>query len=297
MIVFLNIGQSNFTEQKLLSISENQNIKLRLSTNNKEIVHKIGDRPYSEICDYMESCEYKCIGNNRPVQETSKDLYTDNFLQSNNGRIMKRIREIYRDRENGEHFYNLSQIIDMVNAVKQYPIEQIYSALSIFIKNKNEYIIDKYGRRGNLINKGNIYAFQPVEINDESITVFERKIPIDYKRSNVIMEIPKEFDENKSNASLEKINYREILNEINFKLENATSVQNIPHGEQNWYKHASKVLNHLQLVHNISYEDYVKYIIHHNIDMLMPDKKMVLISHICIQKYVIQRICQKQSKK
>ena len=63
-------------------------------------------------------------------------------------------------------------------------------------------------------------------------------------------------------------------------LENATSVQNIPHGEQNWYKHASKVLNHLQLVHNISYEDYVKYIIHHNIDMLMPDKKMILISHM-----------------
>jgi len=276
----LNIGQSNFTEQKLLSISENQNIKLRLSTGNKEINHKIGDRPYSEICDYMESCEYKCIGNNRPIQETNKDLYTENFLQSNNGRIMKRIREIYRDRENGQHFYNLSQIIDMVNAIKQYPIEQIYSALSSFIKNKNEYIIDRYGRRGNLINKGNIYAFQPVEINDESITIFERKIPIDYKRSNIIMEIPKEFDENKGNMSVEKLNYQTILNEINFNLENATTVQNIPHGEQNWYKHASKILNHLQLVHNINYEDYLKYIIHHNIDMLMPDKKMVLISHM-----------------
>ena len=276
----LNIGQSNFTEQKLLSISENQNIKLRLSTDNKEINHKIGDRPYSEICDYMENCEYKCIGTNRSIQEPSKESYSENFLQSNNERIMKRIREIYRDRENGQHFYNLSQIIDMVNAIKQYPIEQIYSALSTFIKNKNEYIIDKYGRRGNLINKGNIYAFQPVEINDESITIFERKIPIDYKRSNVIMEIPKEFDENKTNATVQKINYQEILNEINLNLENATSVQNIPHGEQNWYKHASKVLNHLQLVHNISYEDYVKYIIHHNIDMLMPDKKMILISHM-----------------
>lgn len=276
----LNIGQNNFTEQKLLSIAANQNIQLQLSTNNKKINHKIGDRPYSEICDYMESCEYKCIGKNDPIQEPNKDLYSMNFLQGNNGRIMKRIREIYRDKD-GEHFYDLSQIIDMVNVIKQYPVEQIYAALSSFIKNKNEYVIDKYGRRGNLINKGNIYAFQPVEINDEGITIFERKIPIDFKRSNIIMEIPKEFDHSKEDVvSVKQMNYETILREINGNLENATTTQNIPYGEQDWYKHASKVMNHLQLVHNISYKDYVKYIIHHNIDVLMPEKKLILISYI-----------------
>jgi len=275
----LNIDQNNFTEQKLLSIAENQKIKLHLSTNNQKIIYNIGDRPYSEICDYMENCEYKCRGKNETVQEPNKDLYSMNFLQGSNGRIMKRIREIYRDKD-GQHFYDLSQIIDMVNVIKQYPVEQIYSALSSFIKNKNEYVIDKYGRRGNLINKGNIYAFQPVEINDEGITIFERKVPIDFKRPNVIMEIPKEFDHAKQNiVSAQQMNYETILREINFNLENATTIQNIPYGEQDWYKHASKVMNHLQLVHRISYEDYVKYIIHHNIDMLMPEKKLMLISH------------------
>lgn len=276
----LNIGQNKFTEQNLLSIAENQNIKLNLSTDNKEITYKIGDRPYSEICDYMENCEFKCIGKDTRVQEPIKDLYSTNFLQSNNGRIMKRIREIYRDKNKGEHFYDLSQIIEMVNVVKQYPIEQIYSALSSFIKNKNEYIIDKYGRRGNLINKGNIYAFQPIEINDEGITIFERKTPIDFKRANVIMEIPKQFDDiHKRETSIEKYNYDSILREINLNIDNATTVQNIPYGEQDWYKHASKVFNHIQLVHQISTEDFVKYIIHHNIDMLMPDTKLILISH------------------
>ena len=38
-------------------------------------------------------------------------------------------------------------------------------------------------------------------------------------------------------------------------------------------------MNHLQLVHRISYKDYVNYIIHHNIDTLMPEKKLMLISH------------------
>ena len=275
----LNIGQNNFTEQKLLSIAANQNIQLQLSTDNKKINYKIGDRPYSEICDYMESCEYKCKGKDDPIQEPNKDMYSMNFLQGNNGRIMKRIREIYRDKD-GQHFYDLSQIINMVNVIKQYPVEQIYSALSSFIKNKNEYVIDKYGRRGNLINKGNIYAFQPVEMNDEGITIFERKVPIDFKRPNIIMEIPKEFDEeNQNTVSAQQMNYETILREIKFNLDNATTTQNIPYGEQDWYKHASRVMNHLQLVHRISYKDYVNYIIHHNIDTLMPEKKLMLISH------------------
>ena len=34
------------------------------------------------------------------------------------------------------------------------------------------------------------------------------------------------------------------------------------------------VLNHLQLIHNIDYEDYTKYIIHQNIDVLMPENKL-----------------------
>lgn len=276
----LNIGQSSFTEQKLLSIAANQNIMLKLSTNEKEINYKIGDRPYSEICDYMESCEYKCKGKTDIVQEPIKDLYSMNFLQGNNGRIMRRIREIYRDKD-GQHFYDLSQIIEMVNVVKQYPVEHIYAALSSFIKNKNEYIIDKYGRRGNLINKGNIYAFQPVEINDEGITIFERKVPIDYKRSHVVMEVPKNFeDANVNEISANQMSYASILREMNLNFDHATSSQNIPYGEQDWYKHAGRVMNHLQLVHRISYEDYVKYIIHHNVDMLMPEKKLILISHM-----------------
>ena len=106
---------------------------------------------------------------------------------------MKRIRELYRDKTTGHHFYNLTEIIELVNATKQYPISQIYSALTTFIKNKKEYVIDKYGRKGNIVNKGEIYAFQPAEITDENITVFERKVPIDFKRPKITMEIAKDF--------------------------------------------------------------------------------------------------------
>ena len=233
----------------------------------------------------MEDCDYKCNKKTNKVPDKPREeMYNNDYLQTNNGKLMKRIRDIYRDDKKGEHFYELSELIDMINITKQYPIEQIYSALQNFLKNKNEYIIDKWGRRGNLINKGNIYAFQPVEITDEQISVFERKVPIDYKRTKLVMEIPKEFDTNVQEEEQTQ-NYESILRIIETQLNNATKTQEIPHGEQDWYKHASQILNHVQLVHNISYEDFVKYIVQHNVDSLMPEDKLTLLSHFYSKIY------------
>jgi hypothetical protein len=279
----LNIGQNNFTIDKLASISANKNIKLNLSTN-KTIDYKIGDKPFTDICDYMEDCSFKC--NKRydslKVDKPKQELYSENYLQSNNQHIMKRIRELYRDERNGKHFFNLTEIIESINITKQYPISQIYSALTIFINNQNEYLIDKYGRRGNLINKGDIYAFQPVEINDENITIFERKVPIDFKRTNVTIEIPKEFSQ-QDEVQEEEIDYETILRQIRKNVETASTEHQITQGDQNWYKHASLVSNHLQLIHGISFEKYIDYIIYHNVDMLMPNEKLKLISYMYSQ--------------
>ena len=86
------------------------------------------------------------------LKEINENTYSTNFLQSNNNRIMMRIRDVFREK-GGEHFYSLNQLIDLINVTKQYPIDQIYSSLHSFIKNDNEYLIDKYGRRGNLKQK------------------------------------------------------------------------------------------------------------------------------------------------
>ena len=282
----LNIGQNNFTVEKLAKIAANQTIKINISTN-KTIDFKIGDKPFTDICDYMEECSFKC--NKRhdslKIDKPKQELYSENYLQSNNQHIMKRIRELYRDEKNGKHFYNLVEIIESINITKQYPISQIYSALTIFINNKNEYLIDKYGRRGNLINKGDIYAFQPIEINDENITLFERKVPIDFKRNFVTLETSKEFsEENKKQEEIEEISYETIIHQIQKNVKLATKTYDkIPQGDQNWYKHASTVQNHLQLIHGITLDNFVNYVIYHNIDMLMPNEKLKLISHIYSQ--------------
>ena len=55
----LNIGQSNFTIEKLLSITENKDVSVNISSG-KTIDFQIGDKPFSNVCDYMDNCEYTC---------------------------------------------------------------------------------------------------------------------------------------------------------------------------------------------------------------------------------------------
>ena len=289
----LNIGQTNFTVEKLVALAANQNITLTLSTGRKQLPYRIGDRPFTEICDYMDSCDFKCSSSaDITPANVVKDTYNVDFLQTNNPRIMDRIRQLFRD----QFFYKRIQLINAINIVKQYPIEQIYSALSIFINNKSEYLIDRYGRRGNLINRDDVYAFQPIEINDESISIFERSVPIDYKRANVNLELPKEFpkdvaapieladilEEGKTEGpslSLDE-QYTKILGEIDMQMKNSISKNKKGSTDQDWFKEASLVVDHLQTVHHIGFNELKRHFLRHAVDMLMSADKFILIKKL-----------------
>lgn len=94
------------------------------------------------------------------------------------------------------------------------------------VENKNEPILDKYGRVGHLINIGEYYLFQPNELNYENISIFDRSVPIDYKHSFINFEINKDISKNKDaieeTGDIPDIHQhaKNILNEsrINFNL-------------------------------------------------------------------------------
>ena len=289
----LNIGQTNFTVDKINALAANQNIELVLSTGQKRIKYKIGDRPHTDVCDYGD-CNMQCKPNAAMSGKISQDTYSTEFASANNGRLMQRIRQIFRDERGerdgkGEHFYKFSELITLINVTKQYPIDQIYSALTAFVKNKTEFLVDRYGRRGNLINKGDIYAFQPIEINDEAITVFERAVPIDVKRAAINLEVPKEFPQStelktgspKSTKGIARSDeaYFSIITDFKEKLNNATTVQELGQGDRDWYKNAGLVFNHLQVVRGLDAKDIVRFIIQHMVDVLLPPDKLTLITH------------------
>jgi hypothetical protein len=145
----LNISQTDLTAEKLYELVENQDIKINLASG-VQINFKIGDKPYTEACDYMSSCEFVCSPN-QTIQKSDiiQDTYNNNFVKTNNDRIVEKIKQLFKE----QHVYKIDNLVNSINIVKQYPIEQIYFSLSYFINNKNEYLVDKYGRLGNLINK------------------------------------------------------------------------------------------------------------------------------------------------
>jgi Cdc6-like AAA superfamily ATPase len=208
----LNIQHNTQTAAQL-----NQNVRQNLSSR-KQIDYQIGARPYSALCDYMERCEYVCrptFSNGRPIQEQNDlygmdddsdgdsdsdggnggnggdprsdvrmDTFNEKFMSMNLDKIIHKIRELYKD----AFFYKKTGpngIIAHVNAIRHYPIAQINLALTQMVTDMNEYVNDKYGRLGRIINVGDYYLFQPIELTDKRISIHERSVPVPYKHAAI----------------------------------------------------------------------------------------------------------------
>jgi len=280
----LNISQSNFTVEKMAKIVENQHIQMKLSSQ-KTIDFKIGDEPHSSICDYMKNCEYTCSPF-AAVKGDNKDTYQSYYAKTNNDNIMKKIGDLYREKL----FYRRDHLVKEINRVRPYPIEQIYHALSIFIHNKNEYLVDKYGRIGNLINKDEYYVFQPVEISDPNSSIYERSVPVDFKRRGVVLEVPTMFVSEDKEAVSKQIEKEDDVHEDAVELIRKMASQydivfsqirqNIASGEKNWYKHANHVMDSISAEYFIPMDILKEYVIYHMLDLTMFQNKLVLLKYL-----------------
>ena len=185
-----------------------------------------------------------------------------------------------------------------INLQKVYPLVQINAALNFLVEDKYEYITDKYGRLGNLINIDDLYLFQPLEIKNPKISLHDRSVPIEFKRDNLDYKLPKAVKEiaikpgkkvvmeeiapvaamattKKDKALLKlldqlKINY----NAASTIIKNASG-----RGEDDWYKLCSIVIE-LMTEENVSERDtLLELLVDHIIDDLkMDDFRLLLTS-------------------
>ena len=300
----LNIGQTNFTIDQLLEEAGNQDITIKLSSNPKEDTpFKIGDKPFTAICDYMEDCNFKCYPNATiNSDDVTQNTYSEEYARIGFSSIVKRIRQLFKE----QFFYKRDDFINSINVVKKFPKEQIDFAITRFVGNKNEIIVDKYGRNGYLINKGEYYVFQPMEITDEYTSLIERSIPIPYKRKSLELELPTKtmsnntiIEQEMDNIIEEKKSYSEIIStltqnilsatlDINTQINddgNDTEITPIPSKKRkikeivNWYNSYRKVTHILQ-ANDFTESQIYDFIIEHYIDTLSIVDKVTVINHI-----------------
>ena len=195
----------------------------------------------------MESCSYECQPS-KVVDKINLYSYDETFILLNNEKIIQKVKGLFKER----YVYKKDTLISSINLVRTYPLVQIYSALNQMIEDKNEFITDKYGRTGNLINIGEYYMFQPSEINAKNISTFERNKPIDYK-----IKIINRVDDRNESLPAEKLIKNLQITVKNVQLPsvlldamksnfNNALFSDISRGETDWYKFCAHVIEELE---------------------------------------------------
>jgi hypothetical protein len=311
--------QTNFT-QEIMNASLKEPITQILS--NGEVLNnfKVGDAPFSPACDYMAQCNYDCRPD-KDIDENdlNQDTYSEKFILMNSEKILQRIRMLMKE----NFFYKKDNLLKLIQTPKEYPYVQIFSALTLLIDEENEFITDKYGRDGRLVNIGEYYLFQPVELRDKNISLFDRSVPIDYKHDMVKFSIKPEIarsvidkrnipakreiveslekeegeEKEKKQEPLKSLqNMREgkkVLDEMrkNFDISlEYTKKIKIPRGEDDWYKYCGLVMKKMTKEYPESKELLIPFLVSHMIELQLFDEKLELMNYL----YSLDRI-QKQS--
>jgi hypothetical protein len=292
----INHDQTNFTQTNLEKKLK-EPITQQLSTG-EVLKVKIGDAPFSPACDYMAECNFNC----RPDKdinedELNEDTYNESFIIMNSEKILQRIRMLMKE----GFFYKKDVLLRQIRSVKEYPYVQIFSALTQLIEDENEFIVDRYGRNGRLINIGEYYLFQPIELRDKNASIFDRTVPIDYKhdmiqfkiKQNIVKTVIDKRNINENNENNENNEKNDILSfskgeklvtqmKENYKIFQDFNKPNkkVPRGDENWYKHCGVVINKMRKEFPESEKYLNQLIIAHMLELLLYEEKLEVMNYL-----------------
>ena len=203
------------------------------------ISYKIGDKPFSAICDYMESCNYQCKPEQKDDLVLKNDMNNEYFLKKSVNAIHKIVKELFKE----NYFYEKDELYSKIKILKDFLDNEIHYALTELIEDKYNFIYDKYNRIGRLINLENLYFFQPLEIDSKNISLFERETPISYKHNKITTTVSKKIKQKEVN------NIETLLEYLQFNYETAFNPKFIIKGDESkksWYLYFSKVIKNWQ---------------------------------------------------
>ena len=284
----LNSSQKSLSEQNM-----NQIVDQELSSG-ENIRFSVGTKRNSVLCDFSD-CSYKCKPNDNLPDEKDIDYssYNENFIVMNIDKILQRIRLLFKEKL----VYHKDEIVRSINAIKFYPTDQIMTALDFLITSKNEYIENFLNLPGKLINIDDYYLFQPIELDDEKISMYKKSTPMTYKLDKLSFLVPKNFTlKNKLKIQL---NNPEALNDLLKDLQRDMETINDPVNklylykeskrEKDWVFFCSWVVDSLHKYNKIDKKILLQLAMDHIIDTLAYPIKILLASYIYRKKNYKQK--------
>tara|TARA_B110000971_G_C20039606_1_gene516873 strand:+ start:3319 stop:7200 length:3882 start_codon:yes stop_codon:yes gene_type:complete len=276
----LNHEQTYFTKDKMEQFMTSAVTQI-LSTGKIIKNFNIGDAPYSSACDYMPTCDFICRPNKIITPENiNQDTYNETYIYMNNDKIMQRIHMLMRT----SFFYRKDVLFSLIQEERTYPLIHIYACLSVLIDDETQLITDKYGRSGRLININEYYLFQPLELNDSNVSLFDRQTPVDFKAPKVIFEVDSDQFTNEqvtpTNELIEK-----LLTLFNLT-QNTTLLKSSAKHIDTWYLHAAIVINkfnsnNVMMTEMSGIKEHLSsFVVIHIIEELFFKQKVELLRHL-----------------
>ena len=268
----INHEQLNFNYKNF----QDKSVKQQLSVGG-EIDFIVGDVPYSAICDYQKDCDYECFKTDVQIKETVDETFLEKMSENITMNILRLFKEGF--------FYKKKDF--KIKCSK----EELNYALSKLI-DEETIVYDKYNRAGKIVNVGEYYLFQPIELENKNITVFERTLPIDVKMKSIIFKV----DNDTRKANIDEQNEKEIkeLDEpsgfqpeiLKEMFENFTVAKEMYESDlstfknDNWFKNCGVAMQYLST--KIDIDRLYYYLIEHMVDSLFFREKVILLTYLFI---------------
>lgn len=257
----LNASQMDFS-------TINQTLEIELA-DHQRISYELKDKPYSSICDYGE-CNHQCSLSLDETNQITADTFQLDHLERD--KIIKEIKKLFLR----GHVFRKKHIVNFIRN-KKATDEQIDYALTYLIENETEYIMDKFMRKGHLINIKDLYLFQPIE-TDSYLSLEERSKPFQTRIKQLSIDVqvaPKEIKLAQTTQT--------VLDEIKSKYEKGSAVHSFDKTQEDFYlMYAQSVSQFETLVPELALtqEQKNKYLLHHILETIPMRKELGLIEYI-----------------
>jgi len=259
-----------------------------LLSNGTQLKYKVGDKPYSSVCDYMKKCSYVCKKGNyddyskkefKKLDTINGSQQTDinpSYYESDVSHLISKIGQLYLE----NYVFSLDDIHRRLKgyAGKPYSIHQVIASLNAMSSNQNIKVIDNFGRYGSIVKVGDLFFFNPSETLEIPNDVFEIKTPIEYKHQRLVVPQSKRMKRTAKNklakgvvddSKVEANDISTFLQLIADKIDIAFRKPQKINNDKDWYRLCSFVIPQLMTIDNMSVEVIQRCIIEHIIDFDM----------------------------